>query len=56
MFTLLKTGNQRAVVRVFIAPHTITAKDRLTRKNGVTNFQYFLHREFGEFTARKLLD
>ncbi len=27
-----------------------------TTKNGVTNFTYFLHREFGGFTARKLLD
>ncbi len=51
---LWKTGNQGVVVRVFIAPHTSTANDRLVKR--VTNFQYSLHREFGGFTARKLLE
>jgi hypothetical protein len=34
-----KTGNLQAVVRLLIAPHTITAKDRLPRKTPVFSAQ-----------------
>ncbi len=48
--------NQRVeTCRVYsIWLHAMEARRRLIKR--VTNFPYFLHREFGGFTARKLLD
>jgi hypothetical protein len=52
---LWKAENQRAVVRdlLYILTPTQLNIDWLKR---ATNFPYFLHNEFGGFTARKLLD
>jgi hypothetical protein len=52
---LWKTENQQAVVRDLLYILTLSRQtiDWLKR---ATNFPYFLHSEFGGFTARKLLD